>query len=156
MPIKKYTKINTIRKNSSIIVVLSLNAIYDPKKMHVVLFLECRQRLGMASGAIRDDQISASLFDETYRPEQARFHGRSAWCVSAKNGPGAFLEVDLGDIKRVTWLGIQGFGDGYISNFTVQYKRVKTEKYWRNLVERLPFNTSHITVRASSLALIYD
>ena len=105
---------------------------------------ECNKKLGMASGAIKDEQISASFFDGIYKPEHARFNGNSAWCVSAENGSGAFLEVDLGGIKRVTWLGIQGFGDGYVSNFTIQYKRSGTEKHWRNYVERLPFNTSKI------------
>ena len=100
----------------------------------------------MASGAIKDDQISASYFDGIYRPEQARLKGNSAWCVSAENGSGAFLEVDLGEIKRITWLGIQGFGDGYVSNFTIHYKRRKTDKHWRNYVERQPFNTSKIMV----------
>jgi hypothetical protein len=111
-----------------------------------IILVECAEKLGMASGTIKDDQISASFFDGVYRPQNARFNGSSAWCVSAENGSGAFLEIDLGDIKRVTWLGFQGFGDGYVSNFMIQYKRSKTEKNWRNLVERLPFNTSKIMV----------
>lgn len=108
----------------------------------------------MASGDIKDDQISASFSDGTYRPEHARFHGNSSWCVNAETGPGAFLEVDLGAIKRVTWIGIQGFGDGYISNFTIQYKRTKTDKRWRNFIERLPYNTSNIVV-GCKLLFIY-
>lgn len=112
----------------------------------IIIFLECHNKLGMASGDIKDEQISASMFDGTYKPEQARFRGNSAWCVAARNGSGAFLEVDLGEIKKVTWLGIQGFGDGYVSNFTIQYKRRKVDKYWRSFVERLPFNTSNIVV----------
>jgi hypothetical protein len=108
----------------------------------------------MASGDIKDDQISASFFDGIYRPEQARLYGNSAWCVSAKNGLEAFLQVDLGEIKRVTRLGIQGFGNGYISNFTIRYKRRKTDKYWIHFVERLPYNTSNIMVRCK-LLLIY-
>ena len=100
----------------------------------------------MASGVIKDEQITASFSDGVYKPQHARFHGNSSWCVKSENGSGAFLDVDLGEIKRVTWVGIQGFGDGYISNFTIQYKRRKTEEQWRNFVERLPYNTSKIVV----------
>ena len=109
----------------------------------------------MASDAIKDDQISASSFDGIYRPELARFHGDSAWCVSNKTGTGAFLEVDLGETKRVTWIGFQGYGDGYVTNFTLQYKRSETEKRWRNFVERLPYNTSHFKVGLGTIYFIF-
>ena len=100
----------------------------------------------MASGDIKDDQISSSFSDGINRPEHARFHGNSSWCIDAEAGPRTFLEVDLGEIKRVTWIGIQGSGDGYVTNFTIQYKRTKIYNSWRNFVERLPYNTSNIVV----------
>ena len=100
----------------------------------------------MTAGSITDQQISASSYYGTHRPNLSRFNGESAWCVSAEKGRGAYLEVDLGLVKRLTWLGTQGHGKGYVNNYTIQYKRRKENKYWRPLVERLPQNISKIIV----------
>lgn len=106
--------------------------------------VECQEKLGMRSGLIKDHQISASSFYDIHRPELARFGNKSAWCVSAENGPGAYLEVDLNEVKRLTWLGLKGFGNGYVTNYTIQYKRRKENKNWRSMVERLPQNITKI------------
>lgn len=100
----------------------------------------------MSSGAIADKQIKASAFDGEYAASKARLNATSAWCVTSLNATRSFLEVDLGRVMRVTGIDIWRFTEGYVTNFTIEYKRTRDQR-WISMIERLPFNTSFFPVR---------
>ncbi|CAL4145492.1 unnamed protein product [Meganyctiphanes norvegica] len=94
----------------------------------------CSSALGMQSGAIPDDHITASsFFDDIVKAIYARAHvevGGGAWCPrNMVNREGKeFIEVNLDHVHVVTKVEVQGrFGNGKGQEFTEQYKL----HYWR-------------------------
>ena len=80
----------------------------------------------MESGAIRDSQISASSqWRYNYAAHQARLHFKAggglagSWVVR-RNDLNQWLQVDLGNITRLTHIATQG-RNGY-SQWVTQYK----------------------------------
>ncbi|CAL4141734.1 unnamed protein product, partial [Meganyctiphanes norvegica] len=94
----------------------------------------CSGALGMQSGAIPDDHITASsFFDDIVKAIHARAHvevGGGAWCPRniVHKEEKEFLEVNLDHVHVVTKVEVQGrFGNGKGQEFTEQYKL----QYWR-------------------------
>ena len=66
------------------------------------MLLDCVVSLGMASGNIKDRQITASstLSDE-WLPKFARLNGNKAWCgkPNDKSDKDEYLQIDLGKVN---------------------------------------------------------
>ncbi|XP_066270084.1 uncharacterized protein [Branchiostoma lanceolatum] len=89
--------------------------------------LPCLYLLGMESGAIPDDSITASSvhYEPGYEPYRGRLYGvagEGAW-RSKYNRIGEWLQVDLGEMKRVTGTIIQGWNgtDNWVTSYKLQY-----------------------------------
>ncbi|GMT34505.1 hypothetical protein PFISCL1PPCAC_25802 [Pristionchus fissidentatus] len=99
---------------------------------------ECRRALGMESGAIRDDQISASSsFSVEYAGPQ---HGRAgvesgsgAWCPAGQISATSreFIEIDLRETTMLTGVKTMGRYDDGRGNEFARFYRVE---YWRESV----------------------
>ncbi|XP_066300020.1 uncharacterized protein [Branchiostoma lanceolatum] len=86
---------------------------------------DCRNHLGMESGAIPDGSITASSYYSSYHPYRARLNrasGAGAW-IAIYNAVGQWLQVDLGELKRVTGTIVQGRSDAYqwVTSYKLQY-----------------------------------
>ncbi|XP_035669033.1 lactadherin-like [Branchiostoma floridae] len=85
----------------------------------------------MESGAIPDSDITASSSHRDFAPYQGRLNGvagHGAWAARA-NEIGQWLQVDLGEIKRVTGTVIQGrrttdYRDQFVTSYKLQYRAV--------------------------------
>ncbi|CAH1255660.1 MFGE8 [Branchiostoma lanceolatum] len=85
----------------------------------------CLDPLGMESGAIPDDRITASSY---WGPDHEPFLGRlnevigvGAW-VAMVNVIGQWLQVDFGEVKRVRGTMIQGrHGGQWVKSYKLQY-----------------------------------
>eukprot|EP00058_Branchiostoma_floridae_P006901 XP_002592389.1 hypothetical protein BRAFLDRAFT_67254 [Branchiostoma floridae] len=85
----------------------------------------CSDPLGMESGTIPDGSIIASTFLVNYEPYLARLNvvaGRGAWRARFTN-IGQWLQVDLGEMKRVTGTIIQGrpTDDQWVTSYKLEY-----------------------------------
>ncbi|XP_066294732.1 lactadherin-like [Branchiostoma lanceolatum] len=94
----------------------------------------CRSSLGMESGAIPDDSITASSQmrlrpgDSRYAPFRGRLNlvtGDAGWAAVGTATIGEWLQVDLGEMKHVTGIITQG-GMWYspqmwVTSFKLQY-----------------------------------
>ncbi|XP_078696167.1 uncharacterized protein LOC144924633 isoform X2 [Branchiostoma floridae x Branchiostoma belcheri] len=86
----------------------------------------CTDPLGMESGAIPDDSITASTFwGVGYEPYRGRLNGvagNGAWAVTTST-IGEWLQVDLGEKKPVTGTIIQGryYYDQWVTSYKLQY-----------------------------------
>ncbi|KAI8499818.1 hypothetical protein Bbelb_221350 [Branchiostoma belcheri] len=86
----------------------------------------CMYPLGMESGAIPDDSITASSIwgvgFEPYRGRLNRVTGGGAWSVTT-NTIGEWFQVDLGDMKTVTGTIIQSHHhyDQWVTSYKLQY-----------------------------------
>ncbi|XP_070000871.1 discoidin domain-containing receptor 2-like [Penaeus vannamei] len=94
----------------------------------------CESALGMQSGVIPDEHITASsYFDAAVNAIYARAHveaGGGAWCPRdmVYNEGKEFLEVNLGGLHVVAKVEVQGrFGNGQGREFARQYKL----QFWR-------------------------
>ncbi|KAI8502469.1 hypothetical protein Bbelb_200570 [Branchiostoma belcheri] len=87
----------------------------------------CTYPLGMESGAIPDDSITASsTWDVAHEPYRGRLNGVAgvgAWSART-NTIGEWLQVDLGEMKTVTGTIIQGRyhgDDHWVTSYKLQY-----------------------------------
>ncbi|KAI8490368.1 hypothetical protein Bbelb_316360 [Branchiostoma belcheri] len=87
----------------------------------------CTDPLGMESGAIPDDSITASstwgVGCESYRGRLNGVAGVGAWCVKT-NTIGEWLQVDLGEMETVTGTIIQGryhHADQWVTSYKLQH-----------------------------------
>ncbi|KAI8498233.1 hypothetical protein Bbelb_241770 [Branchiostoma belcheri] len=87
----------------------------------------CKYPLGMESGAIPYDSITASstwdVNHESYRGRLNKVIGAGAWAVRT-NTIGEWLQVDLGEMKTVTGIIIQGRSwnaDQWVTSYKLQY-----------------------------------
>ncbi|XP_019641555.1 PREDICTED: uncharacterized protein LOC109483039 [Branchiostoma belcheri] len=83
----------------------------------------CRDALGMESGHILDDDITASSRrGDDYKAQYARLKGNKNWAAKY-NWIGQWLQVDLTNVKRVTGTMIQGSAnvEAWVKYFTLQY-----------------------------------
>ncbi|XP_078582019.1 uncharacterized protein LOC144865296 [Branchiostoma floridae x Branchiostoma japonicum] len=121
---------------------------------------ECRNHLGLESGAIPDGSITAS---SNWNNWQTTKFGRAnrvidygAW-LAAHNTVGAWLQVDLGEPKRVTGTIIQGRHtiDQWVTSYKLQFgvDWISWTTYADNGSETIfPGNTDRITPVTNLLA----
>ncbi|XP_078346349.1 uncharacterized protein LOC144631708 isoform X1 [Oculina patagonica] len=90
---------------------------------------DCMSPLGMENGRIQDSAITASsLWDANHGPNNARIYHRAgggrtgAWSTKTSD-KGQWIQVDLGKIKEVTKVGIQGRQDygQWVTEYRVSY-----------------------------------
>jgi len=83
---------------------------------------ECIEPLGMESGEIKDDQITASSSRPADLPQYGRLHNGKYWCA-AKKSENEYFQVDLGQVKTVNKILIQGRGNWYdwVTGFFLYY-----------------------------------
>ena len=91
---------------------------------------DCSQEMGIQSRKIPDSAFSAKSIwnnDAGHFPNRARLHNRrySGWC-SAKDSPVTdYLQVDIGTVKLLTGIAIQGDGlfngVNYVTKFVIDY-----------------------------------
>ena len=92
--------------------------------------LGCQEALGMESGAISDEKLSASSeYIANQGANRGRLHiqysgGKSGGWVAATNDGNQWLQVDLGSQHtKVTRVATQGRSDyaHWVTNYTLQY-----------------------------------
>ncbi|XP_023246903.1 discoidin domain-containing receptor 2 [Copidosoma floridanum] len=105
-----------------------------PPASHGLDLRQCKEALGMESGKIPDEDISASsMYDPTLGPKHARLRkdtGGGAWCPKniVKEGVREYLEINLRTPRVLTSTRTQGrFGNGKGLEYTEQYYI----EYWR-------------------------
>ncbi|KII66130.1 Neuropilin-1 [Thelohanellus kitauei] len=92
--------------------------------------INCKEPLGMENKAIPDDRISASSSYNLHFPFYARLNlvgvngdpARTGWCADGKDA-NPFIDVDLGELKTITGISIQGLGlfDNWVTTFMICY-----------------------------------
>ena len=93
--------------------------------------LDCITPVGMESGLISDDQISASSqLDDNHAPQRARLNTkisgiRQGGWLPLTNDFNQWLQVDLGSYTRVTRVATQGRNgyDQWVTKYRLQYSR---------------------------------
>ena len=91
--------------------------------------LDCIAPVGMESGLISDDQISASSqLDDNHAPQRARLNTkisgiRQGGWLPLTNDFNQWLQVDLGSYTRVTRVATQGMNgyDQWVTKYRLQY-----------------------------------
>jgi len=83
---------------------------------------ECVDRLGMQNGDIKDNQITASSSRPADLPHYGRLNNNKFWCAGKKN-KNEYLQVDLGQVKTVNKILVQGRGNWYdwVTGFHLYY-----------------------------------
>ncbi|KAI8501685.1 hypothetical protein Bbelb_209560 [Branchiostoma belcheri] len=79
----------------------------------------CNVPLGMESGWITDDQITASPSGQDYPPRNARLHGNGCWIPSTPHS--SWLQVEFPTTMILTGIRTQGFRTGWITKYKVEY-----------------------------------
>ena len=102
----------------------------------------CYSGLGMEDGRIPDYRITASSeYDHENGPRNARLNHKEDWPIrgawTAKtNDPNQWIQVDLGDLKRVSGVVTQGRNGQYqrwVTKFFVQYS--ENGETWNNVTD---------------------
>ncbi|KAL9960203.1 hypothetical protein ACROYT_G033625 [Oculina patagonica] len=77
--------------------------------------------LGMESGAILDDQISASSVHGYFVAQNGRLQSSTCW-IAASNDINQWLQVDLGNLTNVTGVATQGRNSDVYFQWVTRYK----------------------------------
>ena len=101
---------------------------------HIMLFRElsgrddCSQELGAQNWGIPNTAFTAkSMLGSDYQPFYGRLQKNSnGWCSNRGTSVSEYIQVDLGTVKAVTGVAIQGEGgandgDNYVTKFKLQY-----------------------------------
>uniref|UniRef100_A0ABD2WJD2 Discoidin domain-containing receptor 2 n=1 Tax=Trichogramma kaykai TaxID=54128 RepID=A0ABD2WJD2_9HYME len=119
------------RRLREILLVLLLSV---PTGLNGINLGQCTRALGMESGEILDEDITASSFyDPSLGPKHARLRkekGGGAWCPKnmITNEPKEYLEVNLREPRALTATRTQGrYGGGHGVEYTEEY----FIEYWR-------------------------
>ena len=110
------------------------------------LCLGCVQSLGMTTGKIPDNAITASSkLSDKHAPMYARLYTLnrdghySTWCPK-RNRIGEWIQVDLGTVVMVTKIATQGRTEysGWTTRYSLRYsvKGTKFEQYKNNKVTK--------------------
>ncbi|KAL9951076.1 hypothetical protein ACROYT_G043672 [Oculina patagonica] len=83
---------------------------------------ECVEPLGMQNGDIKDNQITATSSRSADLPHYGRLHNNKYWCA-AKKSKNEYIQVDLGQVKTLNKILIQGRGNRYdwVTGFFLYY-----------------------------------
>ena len=99
---------------------------------NLLIKIGCIEPLGMESGTIADDQLSASSVwtgGSVHAARQGRLNFKTsrnvagAWCPR-KNDPDPWLQVNLGSdttVTRVATQGRNGWGNWWVTKYRLQY-----------------------------------
>ncbi|XP_035666891.1 MAM and LDL-receptor class A domain-containing protein 1-like [Branchiostoma floridae] len=79
----------------------------------------CNVPLGMESGWITDDQITASSADVDFPTSSARLHGNDCWIPSIPQS--SWLQVEFATTMILTGIRTQGFRTGWITKYKIEY-----------------------------------
>nr|XP_015217385.1 PREDICTED: macrophage mannose receptor 1-like [Lepisosteus oculatus] len=92
----------------------------------------CVRGLGMEDGTIPSTRLSASSSSSNHSPDSARLNGNSCWMPSSPAN--SWIQVDLGETKKVTGIVIQGCPDAdhWVTSFKVQSSM--DGRTWRDYV----------------------
>jgi len=82
--------------------------------------LGCDESFGMENRTITDMQIKATSVDKNNFAQNARLNSRSGWCAAVMN-KNQYIEVDFGEMKRLTRIVTQGYSGNYILSFRFSY-----------------------------------
>ena len=82
----------------------------------------CSVPLGMESGKIKDNQISAKTSDSGWEPYEGRLNNDRAWCSEDKEKGQEYFQVDLNRVRHVSEIGIQGVVHLFLKYFVKTYK----------------------------------
>ena len=91
---------------------------------------DCSQEMGIQTNKIPDSAFTATTTyrnDAGHSPYQARLHQNSyaGWCSEAQRPVSDYLQVDIGTVKILTGLAIQGHGKlkgyHYVTKFKLDY-----------------------------------
>ncbi|XP_078658315.1 uncharacterized protein LOC144903774 [Branchiostoma floridae x Branchiostoma belcheri] len=80
----------------------------------------CSTAMGVQSGAVTDDQMSASSFKAGYQPWRARLNGTRAWQMDPEDR-GQWLQIDLLRDVLVTGVQTQGLKGGNVESYRLMY-----------------------------------
>ncbi len=96
-----------------------------------VIAESCMQPLGVESrNVIRDSQLSASSYEEGFKPDEGRLNGPAHWAPASDdddsgedNGRNEWFQVDFQTIVKITGLQTQGpnTDDYYTMELQVEY-----------------------------------
>ncbi|XP_047425524.1 macrophage mannose receptor 1 [Mugil cephalus] len=91
----------------------------------------CLQGLGLENETIPDSQLSASSSLGSFTASQGRLNGNSCWMPSG-NPTSSWFQVNLGEIRKVTGIVIQGCpqNDNWVTKFKLQHS--KNGATWTN------------------------
>ncbi|XP_065054894.1 uncharacterized protein LOC135683537 isoform X1 [Rhopilema esculentum] len=93
----------------------------DRTKLHF-LETDCLLPAGFENGKLPDSAFTASASHRYWPPEKARRSGSKGWCLPSKtSGKNEYLQIDLGKIKTVGKLKMQGASSDYVSAFRLFY-----------------------------------
>ncbi|KAK6309493.1 hypothetical protein J4Q44_G00193740 [Coregonus suidteri] len=86
------------------------SAHYNMTHKEVSDTFHCSNALGLESGKISDDQITASssFYDNTWLPRQARLNNNNNAWTPNEDGSKEFIQVDLHVLKVLTGISTQG------------------------------------------------
>ncbi|CAH1255409.1 CSMD3 [Branchiostoma lanceolatum] len=79
----------------------------------------CNVPLGMESGWITDNKITASPADPGFPPSAARLHGNGSWIPV--NPQSSWLQVEFTNTMILTGIRTQGFRAGWITKYKIEY-----------------------------------
>ncbi|XP_072025436.1 uncharacterized protein [Amphiura filiformis] len=93
------------------------------------VFKSCARRLGMESGEITDEQMSASSNFNTMPPQNGRLHfesdvsnRKSCWGPRQELGQEEWLQIDLKNLHTITGIITQGDGDNWRYHWVTTYR----------------------------------
>ena len=106
-----------------------INIPYTSKCAHFSLDKQCIDPLGMEDGHITDDQLTATDYfvwsnpdgsDDIYSPQYARLNWNWAWATHIRD-TNQWIEVASEETWYITGIITQGFLDGWIKTYKVEY-----------------------------------
>ena len=110
----------------------------------------CSRPLGMQSGAIQDDQITASSSSST--APRARLHGPSSWTATTSDQNG-WLAVNLRSLDTITRVATQGdpTSDRWVTSYTLQHRENQAKPWviYKESGRRRVSSTARNNYRAS-------
>ncbi|XP_032227696.2 uncharacterized protein LOC5503440 [Nematostella vectensis] len=113
--------------------------------------LPCKAAMGMETGQIKDQQISASSYhSKSLNPQNSRLNGDRSW--SAKmNGKDQWIQVDFMQTAKITQVATQGRADAYqwVTSYRLEYSRDFI--VWQSYATEFKGNDDRSTVQTNDV-----
>ena len=128
------------------------------------LVYRCSLPLGLENGHVPDAAFSASSsYNAKHAPARARLNlqgnskGYGAWCAKTNDGK-QWLQIDFGELVRVTKVATQGQQDGnhWVTKFTLSYSMdgIHWAEYKENSVTWVSVNLTNSKYLRKDLLLL--